>query len=351
MKLIGNTDIQGQINIAKKSANEEKRSIPHMLLSGAAGCGKTSTARQLAKDTGCKFVNVACEHIKDKSDVLPIIRQMDASGYDEYGRIAGDISPTIVFIDEIHRLSIAGQEPLGILMEEWHILVKFKDLTREEKRSIHNTVDKNSDVLPFGSPQFTLVGATTNDGQLSKPFRDRFKLRFVFTPYSFEESIEIVKVHAEKLKIKITDGGTSEIAKRGRGVPRILVRLLERCRDMVVALGDIDTITDAMAIVTFFEIRIDDTGLDAVDIRVLKALHETGIPVGVDSLAVQLNESPKVLTETIEPYLIQRGLIARGPKGRVLTDMGREYLVEQGHIEQKTKVRKYIMPLTFDRGF
>jgi len=120
---------------------------------------------------------------------------------------------------------------------------------------------------------------------------------------------------------------------------------------MVVALGDIDTITDAMAIVTFFEIRIDDTGLDAVDIRVLKALHETGIPVGVDSLAVQLNESPKVLTETIEPYLIQRGLIARGPKGRVLTDMGREYLVEQGHIEQKTKVRKYIMPLTFDRGF
>ncbi len=354
MRLIGNKDINGQLSIAIKSARAENRSMPHMLLSGAAGCGKTSTARQMAADTGCKFINLACDSIKTRPDVLSIVRRLSNKGYDLYGRKESAVYPTVVFIDEIHGLSISGQEHLGILMEEWYVLVKPYELTKED--SVDPTIG-STDVIPFRSPQFTLIGATTNDGKLSKPFRDRFKLRFIFTPYSFEESIEIVLVHAEKLKIKIEPDAAVEIAKRGRGVPRVIVSLLERCRDMIVALANdpsvsetYDGITGEMAIVTFNELNIDTTGLSKTDLTLLKTLHSMKDPIGVDNLAVQLNESQKVLTETIEPYLIQRGLILRSSKGRKITEMGRKYLTDNGHIEA-TDVKRIMMPLTFDRGF
>lgn len=346
MRLIGNTDINGQINIAIKSARAQNRSMPHMLLSGAAGCGKTSTARRIATDTNCKFINIACDSIKGRPDLLPIVRQFSTEGYDVYGRKKSVIYPTVLFIDEIHGLALSGQEHLGMLMEEWYILVKPHELTRKE--AIHSTTG-SPDIMPFSSPQFTLIGATTNDGKLSKPFRDRFKLRFVFSPYSFEESIEIVMVHAESLKIKIEQGALEEIAKRGRGVPRIIVSLLERCRDMVVAFpDDYNIITREMATVTFADLHIDDTGLTETDLKLLKILHGSKDAVGVDNLAVQLNESQKVLTETVEPYLIQRSLILRSSKGRKITDDGRKYLMDTGYIKVE-ETEKFIMPLTFDR--
>jgi len=334
MKLIGNTDILSQIDIAIRSATKQNRSIPHMLFSGAAGCGKTSTARYIANITTSNFLTMSRDSLKDRADVLSVVEQLDITGYNEYGRKTSKIKPTIVFIDEIHGLPLSGQEHLGVLMEEWYVPVGHKESS------------ENDEIC--WSPEFTLIGATTNDGRLSKPFRDRFKLRFVFSPYNFEESRQIVLVHAERLKTNITDAASIEIAKRGRGVPRVLVKLLERCRDLAVAYKQTE-INEAVALVMFNEMHIDETGLDETDVKILKALHEINEPVGLENLAVRLNENTKVLSETVEPYLIQRGLILRSSRGRRITEEGRKYLRGKGYIDVK-KVRKYNIPKSFDRG-
>jgi Holliday junction DNA helicase RuvB len=345
MKLVGNIDILSQINIAIKSAYEQNRPIPHMLFSGAAGCGKTSTARYVAEITECKFITVSRDAIKDRSDILPLVESLDRTGYNEYGRKVGQTRPSIVFIDEIHGLSLSGQEHLGVLMEEWYVPVTNREVRHDPAGKFTSSIE---DKVRW-SPSFTLIGATTNDGKLSKPFRDRFKMRFIFTPYSFEESQQIAFVHADRLKTKITKEAAIEIAKRGRGVPRVIVGLLERCRDMAIAFRK-EAVDHAVTIATFNELQIDETGLNSVDVKILKALHEIDDPVGLESLAVRLNESTKVLSETIEPYLIQRGLLIRGSRGRRITDKGRRYLYEKGHIKM-VKAANYVdIPRNFDRG-
>jgi Holliday junction DNA helicase RuvB len=341
MKLVGNNSIMSQLAVATKSAQEGNRSIPHMLLTGAAGCGKTSTARWLAAVTGAQFINIAPDSIKKRSDLFPILKMMDRkTGYSACGKKIGTVKPTILFIDEIHGLSIAAQEYLGIMMEEWCIAATMP----ETKNSSHYYKDESAKTKPFvvWVPEFTLVGATTNDGKLSKPFHNRFKLRFHFSPYNMDESIQIVMTHAERLNIKSDEHAAFEIARRGRGVGRTLVGLLERCRDMSIFYSQ-PVINKELAILTFSEIGIDESGLTNGDIKLLKTLYEMEEPVGINHLAIQLNESEKVLSETIEPYLIQRGLIARAPKGRVLTDFGRRYLVEKGYVEMELEP-SFIIP-------
>jgi len=176
-----------------------------------------------------------------------------------------------------------------------------------------------------------LIGATTNDGLLSKPFKDRFKLRFLFNTYTVEESVEIAKIHAERIGIILDDGGAHEIAVRGRGVPRILVSLLERCRDFATSV--FTKIIDAdIAKVAFGMMKIDNTGLTSIDIKILTTLYESKEPVGIDNLSILINESKQGISETIEPYLIQRGFITRTSRGRTLTSQGKEYLIMAGHI-------------------
>lgn len=345
MKLVGNIDILSQINIAIRSAYEQNRSIPHMLFSGAAGCGKTSTARHVADITDCKFITISRDTIKERSDILLLVEGLDRTGYNEYGRKTDRVKPSIVFIDEIHGLSLSGQEHLGVLMEEWYVPVTEKEIKRDPMGKFKASIE---DKVRW-SPAFTLIGATTNDGKLSKPFRDRFKMRSIFTPYNFEESQQIAFVHAERLKVKITSGAAEEIAKRGRGVPRVIVGLLERCRDMAIAFGR-ESIDKAVTIVTFNELKVDETGLNSVDVKILKSLHEINEPVGLDNLAVRLNESTKVLSETIEPYLIQRGFIIRGSRGRCITEKGRRYLYEKGHLKVKQTTNYVDIPRNFDRG-
>jgi Holliday junction DNA helicase RuvB len=353
MNLIGNTDILSQIDIAIKSANEQNRSIPHMLFTGAAGCGKTSTARHISDVTSGSFITISRDAIKGRVDLLPIVKQFSEKGYNRYGRKVSTIQPTVMFVDEIHGLSLSGQEHLGVLMEEWYVPMMSKEMdidaiaTMERVKS-PTEEDEDTEEYRCWSPEFTLIGATTNDGKLSKPFRDRFKLRFVFSPYSLEESKDIALVHAEELEAKITDEAALEIAKRGRGVPRVIVRLLERCRDLAVAHGD-GTISAAVTSVAFYKLGIDETGLDGTDIKILLSLYETKDPIGLDNLAVKLNESRKVLSETVEPYLIQRGFVLRGSRGRSITNIGKRYLLDKGYIKIK-RLKKYYIPKNFDRG-
>lgn len=332
MKLVGNENIHKQLHIAISSAIKENRPLPHTLLSGAAGCGKTSTAKHIAQITGCTFVNVAYDRLKTKDDILSLVKQLDKRGYDRYGNKVGPVRPTIVFVDEVHGLNIVGQEHLGIMMEEWYVPVDAKQ----------SKINPRDNANPHGNirwvPQFTLIGATTNDGMLSKPFRDRFKLRFLFSTYNPEESFYIVKAHVGRLNemdktqsIDITDEASLEISKRGRGVPRIMVGLLERCRDYAITTNA-KVITKVETDKVFDLMGIDDTGLTPVDVKLLTFLYEVKEPVGLDNLSIMLNESKQVLLESAEPYLIQRGFITRTPRGRILTDKGRDYLIEYGHI-------------------
>lgn len=359
MNLVGNKDIFRQLEIAIKSAAVENKSLPHTLLSGAAGCGKTSTAKFIAETSRCSFLQVPPESIQARNDMLRIREQLNSEGYDTFGDKVSQIKPTVVFMDEIHRLRMTGQEHLGLAMEEWIIPVG-------EKQVEINPHDKfGYDLKGRGRwcPRFTLIGATTNDGLLSKPFKDRFKLRFVFNTYSLRESIEIIKIHAKRLnkesidrldnkdikKIMLTHTAVLEIAKRGRGVPRILVSLLERCRDMAISYSE-EIVDELLAKSTFQLMNVDETGLTLTDINVMKALYENREnPIGLDNMAIIVNESRKTIMEAVEPYLIQRGLVSRAQRGRILTEKGRMYLIENSHIQGITKGYTDI-PLTYERS-
>jgi Holliday junction DNA helicase RuvB len=319
MKIVGNQDILRQMNIAAMSAKSGNRHIPHMLFAGAAGCGKTTMAKQLAKIAGTDFIRLLPDSIKKFSDVETLLDSLDHSGYDTKGNRAGIIRPAVIFIDEIHNLKILPQEWLGVAMENFALESK----------------DGKYTWLPY----FTLVGATTNDGLLSKPFLDRFKMRFIFKPYSFEESIEIVMVHSSRLDIAIMLPAAKAIARRGRGVPRIIVGYLERCRDTATVKGA-NVVTEDVVESTFALLGIDETGLRETELRLMKALYDAKMPVGVENLAIIINEVPKTIINSIEPYLIQRGLILRSGKGRILTEKGKEYLEERGYTGKKTKIKK-----------
>jgi len=350
MKIIGNRDIMSQLAVAATSAMVENRSLPHTLLSGAAGCGKTSTARYIAERTGCDIIEMPPEGIKSRDDMLRIREVLNVVGYDRIGNKIGSIRPSILFIDEIHRLPIRGQEHLGIAMENWIIPVDENQVKlglnkRESAQFGHTTKGRGR-----WCPRFTLIGATTDDGLLSKPFKDRFKLKFIFNTYTLEDSIKIVEVHTERLGIQITKNATHAIAKRGRGVPRILVGLLERCRDTAVSAKE-DVVTINVCKVSFMLMGIDSTGLTQTDIKILKTLYGSKDPVGLDSLSIIVNESRKTISETIEPYLVQRGFILRSSRGRTLTKTGREYLIENGHIKEDEDKDDYIdIPLNYERS-
>lgn len=329
MKLIGNTNNWEQLMVAKNAAMEENRPLPHTLLNGAAGCGKTSTARELARQSGSQFLVVAPESIKTRDDVVAIIKRMDTKGYDRYGnkKEGVQINYPILFIDEIHRIPKTGQEHLGIAMEEWQIPVDAKKITT-------NILDQFGLEYKDRSkwcPQFTLIGATTDAGILNKPFKDRFKIKLPFEPYSMEDSILIVKSHAASMGISIEDGAAMEISKRGRGVPRILVGLLERCRDFMRSTNK-DVLTTLIARAAFLLFKIDDTGMTDMDIRILKAIYNSETPLGIENLSIIVNESGLTISESIEPYLIQRGFMIRTSRGRILTDSGKMYLIKGGYI-------------------
>jgi Holliday junction DNA helicase RuvB len=319
--IIGNNNLKIQLAIASRAARIYNTSVPHTLFTGAAGCGKTSMAKALALDLNSTMIKAPPESIKSSQDVLDLADKLCVEGYTKDGRIVGTLKPTIVFFDEIHKMPVSGQEALGITMEEWYISIKNK-YTKE--------------INEYWIPKFTMVGATTEAGILTKPFRDRFKLIFQFNTYSLEESIQIIIKHAELKKIQITIEGATDIAKRARGVPRLMVGYLERVRDAVVVVGKNNiTASDTEAI--FSLMGVDSTGLLPNDIKIMKCLYDTGVPVGLETMAVITNESESTVQRRIEPYLIQRGLIVRTGRGRLLTQKGIEYMKENGHVESKRR--------------
>jgi Holliday junction DNA helicase RuvB len=304
--MIGHENTKKQLAIAMNAAKKDNRNIPHTLFAGAAGCGKTSMSKRVAADAKVAFIKVAPDDLKDLKSIKLLLKKLDHSNYNDRGDRIGAIKPSIIFIDEIHRMSVQGQEILGIAMEEFEL-----ESDRLGKK--------------YWLPYFTVIGATTNDGMLTKPFRDRFKIKILFQPYHEEEIQEIVKLKAEEFKQLITPKAVRSIAKRARGIPRIVIGYFERARDRAL-MYNAKVITSEIADRTFEAMGIDDNGLTRVDLKILRALRESKTALGIENLAVITNEAAKTIAESAEPFLIQQGFIIRGGKGRTITEKGIQYL-------------------------
>lgn len=323
-ELIGNENIRTQLIIANGAAKLHNQAMGHTLFSGLAGCGKTSSARALAALAKSTFFEVSAESVRSAEDLAELFAKFSEEGYAiPSGEKIGVISPPIVFIDEAHRLSLKSQELLGIAMENfYHTFVRGRG--------------KKKQTVTAWVPEFTLVCATTKEGELSKPFRDRFKFNFVFGDYNFDESVQILKLHASKMGLDIDEDCLGAIAKRGRGTPRILVKFLSNMRDGMAFMGR-PKITLDLVDAQFNIMGIDKIGLTNTDTVILMELYGSEYPKGIDSLAVKTNLDPRTISEVNEPYLIRLGFIERTKGGRVITELGEEHLIRNGHVKAPQK--------------
>ncbi|RLF88112.1 hypothetical protein DRN34_00045 [Thermococci archaeon] len=325
MKIIGHENTKEQIKIASLAADKRNKAMPHMLFSGAAGCGKTSMAKYVATQRHVNVVSVVPKNLKDYNSVAKTLERLNHDNYSPTGDRTGRIRPSILFLDEVHQLPLYGQELLGLAMENFMFEAKSPG-------QVHWT------------PYFTMIGATTDDGKLSKPFRDRFKLRFIFEPYAEEEIIGIITAKANVAKIAMTYDAVKAIAERSRGVPRLAVGFLGRARDMAIARGE-KFIGQNTVEMVFEQLKIDEQGFTSVEMKILKTLYDAEGPLGLDNLSIVVNEAPKTILTSIEPFLIQKGLMHRSGKGRVLSKRGEDYLKNSGYLgEAKAK-------MTIDVGY
>lgn len=317
--IIGHNNTKKQLTIAVQAAKDRNENIPHILFAGAAGCGKTTMGMEMAKSAGVNFLPVSPDDFSDREQVMRILDKLNHDNYDELGNRKGFLTPTMVFVDEIHRMPKKGQEVLGIAME------KFMLETGKTNKY-------------YWIPYFTLTGATTDDGELTKPFREKFKLRFLFNTYTKAEIADIIMLHAGKQKIIITHKAARTIAQRSRGIPRTAVSFLERSRDYSHFINA-EIITSKAVVNNFKTIGIDSKGLTGAEIKILQTLHSNRDPIGLDNLAIISDEAKKNLSNTIEPFLIREGLMVRSGKGRLITDKGRQHLEKDGYLGKKiTKV-------------
>lgn len=311
-KIIGNADILNTLKVTAESARLRKKSMPHVMLAGTAGCGKTSTAKYIAeKLLQTKLLSLTPDNLKESTDISQFCKMliMSARKYKRY---------PVVLLDEIHHLSLRVQEVLGLLIESFKAPIQFGGMGQEVEISV---------------PPFTVIGATTDDGKLCKPLRDRFKLRFVYQVYSIEDATKIVRYHANKLEVEPTEEQFEQIAIRSRCVPRVIISHLERYRDFAIVQGKKQLNIENFEGLYTNVLKTNRDGLSETDIRVLQLLYKQGKPLGLETLALSVDENPNTLKNVTEPYLLQKGLLMRGSRGRNLTDEGVKYLLDNDLIE------------------
>jgi Holliday junction DNA helicase RuvB len=299
-EFVGQGHVREQLAVFLDAAAARGEPLDHVLLLGPPGLGKTTLAHIIAAETGGALTSVSGPAIDRKGDLAAILT----------GLGDGDV----LFLDEIHRLSRTVEELLYSAMED---------------RAIDIMVGQGAGAraLRLSLQPFTLVGATTRWSLLSKPLRDRFGMSFRLEHYGLDDLVAIVKRSAGILEIEIDDDGATEIAGRSRGTPRVANRLLRRVRDYVqVHRGgriDADGARAALELM-----GVDAAGLERLDRELLNALAVTfrGRPVGITTLAAALGEDAGTIEEVYEPYLLQRGLLQRTPRGRAATRRAYEHL-------------------------
>ncbi len=297
---IGQDQVKAMLKIAIEAAKIRDEPLDHILFSGPPGLGKTTLAYIIAHEMGATIRTTTGPVLEKPGDIAALVTPLKK----------GDV----LFIDEIHRMNPVVEEILYPAMEDFFIDVMIGE--GPSARSIKLTLE-----------HFTLIGATTRQGLLSSPFRDRFGIITRLNLYSSSELVEIITRSAGILKIPITPDGAEAIAQRSRGTPRIGNRLLRRVRDFAIVKGD-GTITAEIAKNALSLMQIDELGLDELDRRILSVIAEDfgGGPVGAKTIAISVGEETRTIEEVYEPYLIQIGFLKRTPQGRQTTPAAQRHI-------------------------
>ncbi|MDX3909930.1 MAG: Holliday junction branch migration DNA helicase RuvB [Sphingobium sp.] len=299
-EFVGQKTARENLRIFIQAARQRGEALDHVLFFGPPGLGKTTLAQIVAKEMGVGFRATSGPVIAKSGDLAALLTNLDE----------GDV----LFVDEIHRLAPAVEEILYPAMED-----RALDLMIGEGPSARS--------VRIDLPRFTLVGATTRQGLLTTPLRDRFGIPIRLQFYTVPELELVVRRAAGLLGLRLTDDGSTEIARRSRGTPRISGRLLRRVRDFANVAGH-ETVDAQIADAALLRLDVDHLGLDQMDRRYLTMIADIyrGGPVGVETLAAGLSEPRDTIEEVIEPYLIQLGLIARTARGRCLNAGGWKHL-------------------------
>ena len=288
---VGQSDVVDNLKLYIDAANKRNEALDHVLLFGPPGLGKTTLANIISKELNVNF----------KQSSGPVI---DRAG-DLAGMLTNIQRKDVFFIDEIHRLNSVVEEYMYSAMEDFQLEIMID--SGPSARSVQLNIEP-----------FTLIGATTRLGNLTSPLRDRFGVVLRVNFYDPEDLFQIINRSAEILKVDIDNEGSTEIAGRSRGTPRIANRILRRTRDYAQVKAN-GLITKRVAQESLKSLGVDHYGLDDMDRQILKTLIDKfdGGPVGVSSLAVAISEDTTTIEDVYEPYLIKEGFIQRTPRGRI----------------------------------
>ena len=297
---IGQEALKDQLSVSIAAASSRDEALDHVLLAGPPGLGKTSLAQIVAAELDVPFVQTAGPALERKGDVAAFLTALEPR--------------SVFFVDEIHRLPRALEETFYPAMEDHCLPI---------------TVGQGAGarIVTIDLPPFTLIGATTRTGLLSTPLRDRFGIQHRLDHYGPAELARIVRRSARLLGVEIEDGGALAIASRSRGTPRVANRLLKRVRDFAEVRGA-GVVTAETAVAALDLLEVDHVGLDRLDREILRTICEKfgGGPVGLSTLAASIGEEQDTVEDVYEPYLLQRGLIERTPRGRAATRRAFEHL-------------------------
>lgn len=298
--LIGQERVRENLRILIAAAQGRNEALEHTLFYGPPGLGKTTLAHICANEMGAPIRITAGPAIERPGDLAAILSNLREK--------------EVLFIDEIHRLGKVVEEILYPAMEDFAL-----DLVIGQ--------GPGARTVRLSLPHFTIIGATTRLALLSAPLRTRFGAVYRLDFYEQAALAEIVERAARALKVQMAPEGRDEIARRGRGTPRVALRLLRRVRDYAQVRGD-GVITAGLAAEALALLEIDAMGLDDLDRRVLRAIIAKfdGGPVGLETIAASIGEAADTIMDVVEPYLLQLGFLDRTPRGRTATRLAYEHL-------------------------
>ena len=298
--IVGQDRVRETLRIIIDAAKQRGEPIDHTLFYGPPGLGKTSLAHVIANEMGVNIRITAGPSIERAGDLAAILTHLKQND--------------VLFIDEIHRLGRAVEEVLYPAMEDFAL-----DIIIGKGPAAKN--------VRINLPRFTVIGATTQLALLAGPLRDRFGARFSLDFYDLPAMEHIIRRAAEMMKVEITPEGTTEIARRARGTPRVSLRLLRRVRDYAQTRAD-GIITGPVAGKALELLDVDLLGLDDIDRRILLTIIEkyNGGPVGLPTIAASISEDSSTIEDVYEPYLMQLGFLKRTPRGREATALAYEHM-------------------------